>query len=59
MTLYFFGRLGLSNKSVSRPLFLLYCKKTTKKNKAFMLIFSAKAFVMSWIFSKFVLQVNC
>ena len=40
---------------------LYFCctAKNNEKNKAFMLIFSAKAFVMSWIFSKFVLQVNC
>ena len=44
----------LSNK-FRQPLF---CVVHQQKNKAFMLNFSAKAFVMSKIFSKFGLQVN-
>jgi len=47
-------QMGLSNK-FRQPLF---CVVHQQKNKAFMLNFSAKAFVMSKIFSKFGLQVN-
>ncbi len=46
--------MRLSNK-FRQPLF---CVVHQQKNKAFMLNFSAKAFVMSKIFSKFGLQVN-